>query len=320
MVITVHLPSAPAPKHSLPAVDTTTRVNTLNHTWTSLQAQETGATQAPAQNPVRNVSLTCSTGILPFQAFFLTPKACLLSRGLGGIASEHESAGNLGLLASKEQDAAAVAILKKWRKHFSSTMRIHNWFWQYIPLILLLALYVFQHSPPTSKHRPPHIPSQPQKLLFSAHSSHSLADLGQRPVTGRRRPGWMPAAGGCFQISLHFSAPLETRLLAFLCVNVTSKKIPIHLSVLLPAGRARHGPVLCCGAAAANQCFEPGRCSHLVPAGQELPASLGYSPGDWSHKFTWHKLSLHHITRQGSERQVLFIIFLKWKPEEVTLD
>lgn len=131
----------------------------------------------------------------------------------------------------------------------------------------------------------PRIPAQPQKLLVSYHVSCSLAEPGERPVTGHRQPSWMPEARGCFQLSLHFSAPLETQPLPFLCVNLTSEKIPIHLSMLFPSGRAQHELVLCCGAAAAHQCFEPSRCSHLVPAAQELPPSSGYSPGDWGHKF-----------------------------------
>lgn len=152
MVIAVHLPRAPASKYSPPEVNKTTHVNRFNHVWKSLQNQESWTTWVPAPNLELNVSLTCSTGILPFQVF-LIPKACLLLRGLGGIASDYKSVGNLGLLASSEEDAAAVAILQKWRKHFSSTMRIHNRIWQYIPLIFLLALHVFQHSPHTPKYR-----------------------------------------------------------------------------------------------------------------------------------------------------------------------
>lgn len=171
---------------------------------------------------------------------------------------------------------------------------------------------------PHPKVQVPHIPSQPPKLLFSYHVSCSLADLRERPRTGRRPPSWMPEARGCFLLSLHFSAPLETQPLPFLCANLTSEKIPVHLAMLFLSGRAQLGPVLCCGAAAAHQPFEPSQRSHLVPAAQELPASQGYNPDGWGHKFIRLKFPLHHITGQGSKRQGLFIIFLKWKPEEVT--
>lgn len=54
---------------------------------------------------------------------------------------------------------------------------------------------------------------------------------------------------------------------------------------------------------------------HLSP---EAPSKPGVHPHDWGHESIGLELSLCRITGQGSKRQGLFIIFLKWKPEEAT--
>lgn len=100
-----------------------------------------------------------------------------------------------------------------------------------------------------------------------------LADPGERPVTGHGQISWTPAG-----VSLHFSAPLDTRPLPFLCDNLTSEKIPVHLSTLFLSKVAQHGPVLCCGAAALHQCIEPGRRSCLAPQPRSIQRAQGAAP------------------------------------------
>lgn len=92
---------------------------------------------------------------LAFPSVLLTPKACFLLRRLGGIAFEYKAVGNLGLSASSEEDAAAVASLQ----------RIHNWICQYILLTFLLVLHVF----PLQSTNPPYSSSAPDLAVQLPH-------------------------------------------------------------------------------------------------------------------------------------------------------
>lgn len=112
------------------------------------------------------------------------------------------------------------------------------------------------------------------------------------------------------------SSPFISRLfwsLPFLSV-FTGEEVLIHLSMFFPSGRAQHGSVL--------RVLLQHRWSPNAPPAvplqprssqrdQEQPRCLGA-------RVHTIKTLPHHVTEQGSKRQGLFIIFLKWKPKEVT--
>lgn len=129
------------------------------------------------------------------------------------------------------------------------------------------------------------------------------------------KPSWTLGARGCFQLSLYFSALLQTWSLPFLSVlTLLVRKFPSIYRCSSRPGELSVGQcfVCCCTSTGAQLPLLPCTCS------PGAPSETRNSHAGRGHKFIQSKPSLHHVTEQGSKRQGLFIIFLKWKPKEVT--